>query len=78
MAKIKDKLFNLFVILLILIAIVMMYYMVFTTPDHEIVMNQFGDLEHRDNSFILPVQKLAMVVLPVVGLYYVIKSRLKK
>ena len=66
------------VVLIILGGIFVLYYEVFTKSDHEIVMNEFGDLEQRDNSFILPIQKLAMVVLPVVGLYYLIKSRLNK
>ena len=78
MDNLKDRFFNLFVILIILTGIAILYYIVFTKPNHEVVMNEFGDLENRDNSFILPIQRLAMILLPAIGLYYLIKSRSKK
>ena len=78
MEKIKDKMFNILVTLFVLAVVFVLYYIVFTKPDHEVVMNEFGDLENRDNSFILPIQKLAMILLPVIGLYFLIKSKSKK
>jgi O-antigen/teichoic acid export membrane protein len=67
-----------FVILMVLAGIITLYYIVFSMPDNTIEMNQLGDLEYMDNSNVLPLMKIGLIVLPIAGLYFFIKGWSKK
>lgn len=57
---------------------IVLYIRTFTSPDHEVVMDEFGELHNTDNSFWSPVQKALLIIFPVIGLYYVLKESFRK
>jgi hypothetical protein len=60
--------------LVIIGGIAAIYYWTFTRPDHEMVMDKSGYFQERDNTGLLPIMKIAMIILPIWFVYYCIKQ----
>ena len=74
----KKEGFNpIWIAVILVLFIIVMYLKTFTDPNKEWQMNNEGDVHLIDNTNGLSLQKLAFILIPLLFIIYLVRSRIK-